>query len=129
MTIAARRPFALRWLAGLLLAAALHALALPVAAAAAVGDPAGHCGDCHAVPDNPCAMAPAADATADGPSSVARDRLRPPPLATLPVLWIPRAGADTLRLPLPPLLASGAARSGRATGDPPRHLRLGRLRN
>lgn len=129
MKAASKSPFAPRWLAALLLAAVLHALALPVASAAPAGDPAGHCGDCHVVPDDPCFMSPVGDATADGPASVSRDRFRPPHLATMPVAMLPRGIADMAGRASAPMLATGAARSGRPTGDPPRHLRLGRLRN
>jgi hypothetical protein len=129
MKSAARGPLAFRWLAALLLAAMLHALALPVAGAATAGDPAGHCGDCHVVPDDPCAMSPVGDATADELASVSRDRFRPPSLAAMPVVVVLPVVADDGRLASAPLLASDAARAGRHTGDPPRHLRLGRLRN
>jgi hypothetical protein len=129
MKAASHRPLALRWLAALLLAAVLHALALPVAGAATASDPAGHCGDCHVVPDDPCFMSPAGEATADGPASVSRDRFRPPQLATMPVVMVVPAVADEARLSSAPLRASDAARAGRHTGDPPRHLRFGRLRN
>jgi hypothetical protein len=120
---------ALRWLAALLLAAVLHGLALPVAGAATAGDPAEHCGDCHVVPDDPCFMSPAGEATADGPASVSRDRFRPPSLAAMPVVVVLPGVADDARLASAPYLASDAARAGRHTGDPPRHLRLGRLHN
>ncbi|MBL8224061.1 MAG: hypothetical protein JNM50_01915 [Chromatiales bacterium] len=129
MKAASSSPVALRWLAALLLAAVLHALALPAAGAATVGDPAEHCGDCHVVPDDPCFMSPVGEATADGPASVSRDRFHPPHLASVPVLLVLRGDVDATDRAPAPLLASGAARSGRATGDPPRHLRLGRLRN
>ena len=123
------RPVALRWLAALLLAAVLHALALPVAGAAAAADPAEHCGDCHVVPDDPCFMSPAGDATAGEVASVSRDRFRPPALAAMPVAVVLPGVADEARRASAPYLASDAARAGRPTGDPPRHLRLGRLRN
>lgn len=129
MKAASSHPVALRWLAALLLAAVLHALALPAAGAAMVGDPAEHCGDCHVVPDDPCFMSPVDEATADGPSSVSRDRFRSPHPAAMPVVLVLRGVADVADLASAPILASGAARSGRPTGDPPRHLRLGRLRN
>jgi hypothetical protein len=74
-------------------------------------------------------MSPAGEATADAPASVSRDRFRPPQLAAMPVVLVLRGVADVAEAAPAPILASGAARSGRSTGDPPRHLRLGRLRN
>jgi hypothetical protein len=119
-----------RRLAALLLAAALHALALPAAVAAPASDGTEHCGDCHTLPGDPCLMAPAGTVAVDETGAVARDRFRPPSPAVMPVAVLPPVVAADLTAPPPaPLLASGAARSGRHTGDPPRHLRLGRLRN
>ena len=129
MKTVSHSPFAFRWLAALLLAVVLHALALPAVGAVPAGDPAGHCGDCHVLPDDPCFMSPAGDAAADGPASVSRDRFRPPHLAAMPVALVLRGVARGASRGSAPMLASGAARSGRPTGDPPRHLRLGRLRN
>jgi hypothetical protein len=127
MKAASNSPRALRWLAALLLAAVLHVLVLPVASAAA--DPAQHCGDCHVGPDDPCLMSLPGEATADGLASVARDRFRPPPLGVMPVLLVLPGCADPASRAPAPILASGAPRSGRSSGDPPLHLRLGRLRN
>jgi hypothetical protein len=111
-----------RHLAVLLLAAGLHALALPVLAAPAEPD-CEHCA--HVVAVEPCVMTAGAPAAADAPAAPARGQ---PPL--------PGAPRPALVLPAPAATHAAAARAacahalrpgGRGSGDPPRHLALGRF--
>jgi hypothetical protein len=111
-----------RHLAVLLLAAGLHALALPVLAAPAEPD-CEHCA--HLTDVDPCLMTAGAPATADAPAALARGE---PPL--------PGARRPVAVLPAPEPAVAAAARGacaralrpgGRGSGDPPRHLAVGRL--
>jgi hypothetical protein len=109
-------------LAVLLLAAGLHALALPVLAAPADPD----CEHCAHVADlEPCLMLADAPADADAPAAATR---RPPPPAG--------SARAALVLPAPEAAVRAAARAacrralrpgGRGSADPPRHLVVGRL--
>jgi hypothetical protein len=111
-----------RHLVVLLVAAGLHALALPVLAAPTAPD-CEHCA--HLADVDPCLMTAGAPATADAPAALARGQ---PPL--------PGAPRPALRLPAPEAAEAAAARGacaralrpgGRGSGDPPRHLAVGRL--
>jgi hypothetical protein len=117
-----------RRLAALLLVALLHALALPAAAAMPAHEAAGDCGHCQGTADEPCLMSAAGDPAAGTDATAARDRPRSPGPVLLPLLVLPPVVAAPPGTTAP-ILATGAAASGRATGDPPRHLRLGRLHN
>lgn len=115
-----------RRLAALLLVALLHALALPVAVAMPAHESAGDCGDCHVSADQPCLMSATGDPGAGTHATAARERPQLPSPALLPLLVLSPVVAAPPGTTAP-VLATGAAASGRATGDPPRHLRLGRL--
>jgi hypothetical protein len=115
-----------RRFAALLLVALLHALALPAAVAMPAPEAAGNCGHCQATADDPCLMSATGDPAAGTNATAARERPPSPGPVLLPLLVLPPVVAAPPGTTAP-VLATGAAASGRATGDPPRHLRLGRL--
>jgi hypothetical protein len=88
--------------------------------------PGGDCDDCHSMPGAACLMSPVGQATGEGDLAAARHRPRVADPAMEPLLVLPPLPVTPVAAPAP-LHRSGPAASGRRTGDPPWHLRLGRL--
>jgi hypothetical protein len=109
-----------RYLAVLLVAAGLQALALPVLAAPDEPD-CEHCGQ--QLASDPCGMSAGVPAEADAPAAPARGQL-PLPVASRPALVLPSPEAA---LSAAATAAESRALRPGARGDPPRHLAVGRL--